>query len=91
MRAPLKPFLHVLPKKPGRFDQQDENQDAEHDSIRNLRTACRNRQALRNTEDIAAQHRTGDIADAAKDGRDKSFQAEHAAHIGGNLMEGIAV
>ena len=43
--------------------------------ILNLGTARCDRQALRYTKNIAAQHCAGDIADAAKDGRDKSFQA----------------
>ena len=63
------------------FDEQHDNQNTEHNGVRQIRGYIRLCQALDKADHKTAEHRARDDADAAEHRRDKSLEAKHGTHV----------
>ena len=88
---PLHLFLHLTAKETGGLDQQNDDQNRERDGVLPSGQADRRDEALTQADGDAADHGTGDRTDAAQNGCNEGFQAQHGAHSRGRLRIGAAV
>ena len=84
-------FLHLAAKEARGLEQQHDDEDGERDSVLPGRQADGGNEALAQADDDAADHCARDGANAAQNGSDEGFQAQHGAHGGSGLRVGAAV
>ena len=84
-------FLHLAAEEARGLEQQHDDEDGERDGVLPGRQADGGDEALAQADDDAADHCARDGADAAQNGGDEGFQAQHGAHGGGGLRVGAAV
>ena len=84
-------FLNLAAKEAGGLDQQHDDQDRKRDGILPCGKADGGNKALAQADGDAADHGTGNGADAAQNGCNEGLQAQHGAHGGGRLRVAAAV